>query len=428
MKGKTINRKTVTITSMVNLARRIVTALNQEGVVYRIKVDKEREKDGVGNYAAIENHVKKLLTYITPSPIDYIKISKEKNNESVAVILDISSGTGDFSYSSPRGKNRLVQNLELDDTFDLTHIKKLNKDNKGIDTLYVGERQFQNGTNVPIFEVSSVHAMNRLIGYAKYINRDECDILYRGEEEDYPSLLPSLYRGKSKTYNSNLTLVKLMRKIQEDKYLQKSLNLDSKISQRNECLIEGVLQHYGVKTRYVDVVDNHWVALWMGQYKRICNKGVNTYYTFNQREFSLMDYISTEKVEPKDLYQYILLIAVPHKRSYIGDGISVSKDCIVVDLRQALPSTFLRPHAQHGLLIRKRPGEQTDDVNLHDLTSNVVGILKIRIDRVRQWLGDGELLTQANLFPAPAFDHGYANLINRKDIFDKPETSIDIYY
>lgn len=425
---KTIKRKEVIVISMKNLARRIVAALNGKGVVFRINVDKERAKEGIGNYAAIENHINKLLTCITPSPLDYIKIFKEKNNETIVVVLDICHGNGKFQYTSPSGKSRLVQNVELDDTFDLTHIKKLNKENKGIDTLYVGERQFLNGIRVPIFEVSSVHAMNRLIGYAKYINRDECDILYRGEDEDYPSLIPSIYRGKNRTYNANLNLVKLMRKIQGDKYLQKSLNLDNEISQRNECLIEGVLQHYGIKTRYVDVVDNHWVALWMGQYMRICNKGVNTYYTFKQRMFSHMDFISKEKVDPKDFYQYVLLIAVPHKRKYIGDGISVSKDCIVVDLRQALPSTFLRPHAQHGLLIRKRPCEQNDTVNLYDLAPNIVGILKIRIDRVNQWLGDGELLTQTNLFPAPAYDHGYANLINRRDIFDKPENSIDIYY
>ena len=52
------------------------------------------------------------------------------------------------------------------------------------------------------------------------------------------------------------------------------------------------------------------------------------------------------------------------------------------------------------------------------MATNVVGIIKIRIDRAKQWLGNGELLSQENLFPPPAFDNGYDVLLSRTDLFD----------
>lgn len=48
--------------------------------------------------------------------------------------------------------------------------------------------------------------------------------------------------------------------------------------------VEGLLQHYGVKTHYVDLADNHWIALWMGlnQIERI--KKIGEYYHYVERE------------------------------------------------------------------------------------------------------------------------------------------------
>ena len=53
------------------------------------------------------------------------------------------------------------------------------------------------------------------------------------------------------------------------------------------------------------------------------------------------------------------------------------------------------------------------------MASNVVGIIKIRIDRVKEWIGTGVLLTQDNLFPSPAYDYGYDLLLQRSDLFDE---------
>ena len=110
-------------------------------------------------------------------------------------------------------------------------------------------------------------------------------------------------------------------------------------------------------------------------------------------------------------------MAIPGHNKRINNGIFFSNDFTRIDLRQALPSTFLRPHAQHGLVVCKRPhaGSATEG---YDLADTIIGILKIRIDRVKEWIGEGKLLTQDNLFPPPSYDQGYDILLSRSDIFD----------
>ena len=79
-----------------------------------------------------------------------------------------------------------------------------------------------------------------------------------------------------------------------------------------------------------------------------------------------------------------------------------------------MPSIFLRPHAQHGWVIRKK----THNGAGYDISEAVIGILKIRIDNAERWVGTGELLTQNNLFPPMAYDCGYDLLLKRNDLFE----------
>ena len=100
---------------------------------------------------------------------------------------------------------------------------------------------------------------------------------------------------------------------------------------------------------------------------------------------------------------------------------------IEVDLRKALPSTFLRPHAQHGLVIKKNVSNSSPSAIDFDLSSNVVGIIRIRIDRAKRWIGDGELLTQDNLIPPPGYDPGYDLLLNKSELFRNSSLKITKY-
>lgn len=61
-------------------------------------------------------------------------------------------------------------------------------------------------------------------------------------------------------------------------------------------------------------------------------------------------YLETIK---ESMYQYLLLIAVSKSETASDNGIKIGDDTISVDLRSTLPSTFLRPHAQHGWTIKE---------------------------------------------------------------------------
>lgn len=279
---------------------------------------------------------------------------------------------------------------------------------------FCGNYTFKNGLFAPVYEVYSVHALNQLIGYAKFINRSYGDVYYRGESKLHDALRPSIFRGRSTT-SAVEGLNKLIKTIANDTKMQHQLKLDTSDSFSTFNTIEALIQHYGVKTRYLDVVDNHWVALWMGLYKNETVKQIYNYCHYVKRTIPIIDAINQQKILDEDLYQYILLIAVPGHSERINNGIYVSDRIIELDLRQALPSIFLRPHAQHGLVIRKK---QYNTANETDMADHVIGIIKIRIDCAQEWLGEGKLLTQENLFPAPSYDFGYDMLLSRTDIFN----------
>ena len=54
----------------------------------------------------------------------------------------------------------------------------------------VGEYKFACGNSVPIYEVFTVHELNQLVGYAKFLNREYGNVYYRGQCELYGTISP----------------------------------------------------------------------------------------------------------------------------------------------------------------------------------------------------------------------------------------------
>ena len=291
------------------------------------------------------------------------------------------------------------------------------------DTKYVGEYKYRCGNVVPIFDVYSTSGLNQIIGHAKFNNKDIANVYYRGECKLHDQLLPSLFRKCRKTIKAK-HIRSLINRIMKDQSMRKSIKINGDINSKavDSAKIEGMLQHYGIKTRFIDLVDNHWVSLWMGNYRNCETKRIAKYYHYYKREIQFLDFINNNET----LFQYILLVAIPNADMEEVDGVKISDNFIEVDLRKALPSVFLRPHAQHGIVVRKKMPEEkcADD---YDLASQVIGILRIRIDMASLWLGNGELLSQANLFPPPSYDCGYDILLSRTDLFTDSEYQIAKY-
>ena len=96
-------------------------------------------------------------------------------------------------------------------------------------------------------------------------------------------------------------------------------------------------------------------------------------------------------------------------------GVYESSNLVEVDLRKALPSFFVRPHAQHALAIRKREaGQPSPNASLFDMADQSIGIIRVRVDLADQWLGNGILVSKENFFPLPSVDQGYNTLLKNE--------------
>lgn len=158
-----------------------------------------------------------------------------------------------------------------------------------------------------------------------------------------------------------------------------------------------LLQHYGVRTHWLDVVDNTWVALW---------------FALHRTKATVVDgreYIHIFEHNASD-YGYIVLVDSDAKieDSYFS-GIYRGETTVMVDLRKAVPSYFLRPHAQHALMIRK---QSTKCEDCADYTDKIIGIAKISVADGLKWIGQTGLMSVQSLFPPPYYDTGYASLLN----------------
>lgn len=276
------------------------------------------------------------------------------------------------------------------------------------DTNLVSIHTYSSGHSVPIFLVNNYYALNKMLGYAKYINGDFGTILYRGECFLHNTMIPSIHRGvisQKACHKADTRLNNIIKYCLEDKSFVKTIMTENQTYPR--LVLEGLLQHYGVRTHFIDVVDNHWVALWFGLYNVEKIKSKMSYIIYTKRNVDVHANLSDEA-----MYQYMILIASNNSITNLNK-IDNNKETVTIDLRANLPSTFLRPHAQHGIVIRRFDSQSCD----YDISKYVVGILKIPIFLVEKWLGDGALLSVNNLFPSPAFDLGYDLLLDRTDLF-----------
>ena len=132
--------------------------------------------------------------------------------------------------------------------------------------------------------------------------------------------------------------------------------------------MESILQHYGVKTTYLDVVDNVWVALWFALHQaktKSINSHEYVYYTENENKYSFIVLLASDTIVP----------------SGKQDGVYCGTRTSLVDLRKAVPSYFLRPHAPHAYMLRKNEKCPSDYSDL------IFGIVQIPTDIGLKWLG-----------------------------------------
>jgi len=187
----------------------------------------------------------------------------------------------------------------------------------------------------------------------------DTNLLYRGQRKDY-ELVPSLYRGAATRTDFS----------RRELWLAGALKAIASVfdPKGSEVEREALAQHYGLATRWLDVVDHIQTAAWFA------------YYSSGPREARYDDGVG-----------YINVLAYK-----LGENPYVE----VYDPRRK-PSTWLRPHIQQAFSIRRPVGSNTQRTLYF---ANVVTFIASRA-LLRSWSGYDEIPPET-MFPNALEDRG----------------------
>lgn len=329
------------------------------------------------------NEIEKLLFKLAKSTCNY---SDEETKKCIKAVLssDIKQSYKDeiaASYKSVKKPMQIVTDFNERTT----------------SKIIVSDFTVACGNKVPVFTIKDMRDLIQFVGYCKYTNADGYNVYLRGQNDLYDGkMIPSLYRNQINLTKTGCEFRKRLN--QSIKDLQILKNYDKRI-------VEPMIQHYGIKTTNIDLVDNVWVALWFGLHtaKSVITAGrENVYYSNSTKRYAYLIMMATDALNEKDR------------------GIYEGERTRLVDLRKAVPSYFVRTHAQHALMIKKKEHDLNniteDDVDYSDL---IVGIAKIPVSIGLDWIGNNKLLSVGNLFPSAYFDYGYRKMMEQYPLHDK---------
>lgn len=195
-----------------------------------------------------------------------------------------------------------------------------------------------------------------IIRYAFHTNEPNTRIFYRGQRRDW-EIRASLYRNCRTRHDVE----------QVDLWLENALTSISPvfdpIGTKDER--EALAQHYGLRTRFLDVVDNVQSALWFAY-----------------------DHIEKDDPHYDDSVGYVQTIAIPNT------------DATVIDLRNK-PSEWLRPHIQQGFAIKRN----IPNVENGSLAKYLVATFIISRENLRLW-SNYDHLPHDYFYPSEAVDAG----------------------
>lgn len=256
-----------------------------------------------------------------------------------------------------------------------------------------GNRSIKTPSGQTVYPVPDTHTLIQAAGYLKHIRgcKNGELVYFRGAPELYDTLKPTAFRAISTNNGAAKAIARIHATIAEFARPLKSTGAYAH---------EALLQHYGLKTTWVDLIDNIWVALWFACHHARAVGPCGEYLHFERR---------VPRTD-KSGKAYVFLVAAdavaPDPKC---PGLFAGEHTELIDLRIAAPSIFVRPHAQHGLLMRVRGNTVQRPL---DYSSQIRGVLEIQLADAIEWLGDSAALSTHSLFPPPFYDNGYLNLLS----------------
>ena len=267
--------------------------------------------------------------------------------------------------------------------------------------------------NENVFEIHSPHALTQVIGYIKF-KYNNGPVLFRGQGKNYQTMKPSLLRDSNSLHSFFRRSEKL------NKYIYQLIDDNAFMDSTTPIAYEPILQHYGIKTTWLDLVDNIWTALWFASYSAHATGPANKYmhYEISKNEFSYISILYFGKIENilhkntkrriKKLYEYKNIPT--YKIEYPSYPFFETEKYTLIDLRYMTPSLYRRPHSQHAMLARRTAFLSDSDMDYND---SKICTLKIRTSSAIEWIGNGMLSKVHFMFPPPTYDPGYKLFLDK---------------
>ena len=213
-------------------------------------------------------------------------------------------------------------------------------------------------------------------------------VFLRGCTKNHPTSAPSLFRNSSKR-SAPYGRIHLWDAYQAALVaLRKELEPNSDKSRWRRRNLGSVLQHYGIKTPWLDVVRNLHTAIWFATHELGADQ-------------------KTWRAIPTENHGWISLYS-RRPRERCGSVGSL----VVGDLWGEQSSRHFRPHAQQGLSLAM----QEDSVPCPTATQdfNQYRIAQVRIPNTSEWELCGSMFTPAFLFPPDEQDSSLKKLSRAK--------------
>lgn len=206
---------------------------------------------------------------------------------------------------------------------------------------------------------------------AKKVWGSSARVLLRGQDSNYPGMIPGIFRDPCYNMNGDL-LVNL-----ETEFIHSVRERLSSFDRFNRPYLSSLLQHYGIRTTWIDVVDNLWVATWFAS--------------------NIIAPPNKEKriVKPTSNKTGWIYFMSPN---------ACQKNAKCIDLRDTHQGLSLRPHTQHGWSIRGPKGLEN---NLGDY---VIATVEFPIKST--WELSGNLWSPNYLFPPQLLDDTLRRLLS----------------
>lgn len=299
-----------------------------------------------------------------------------------------------------------------------------------------------NSKIVPVIEVKTAQTLNKII--AKWREHQKSKTFFRGQNNFYQQIpISNKMRAENSTddtynligYENTLEVllsappVKVLdrglsrsdfwSKIDELTFSDRQIDgLGGDTIYENQIVpayaLEGLLQQYISGTRWVDVVDNVQIALWMATRDYSKSKPA---VADSQNCYKPIAVTKTQDGDDAFVYLYLYSFR-PISNKFTG--LYESEDSLLLDLREALPSRYLRPHSQHAMLVR----DYCADSEIKNNHSTNVVALQINSKLAIEAIGDSSLLKNETIFPEDSEDPGFNSISSFIRIYGKQAQEI----